>query len=294
MNRRVLSWFLVLILTNFALADVGYVHLQRDRNDTPVALKTAILRLQSPQGQIVDLVGVIHVGEKEYYHRLNKHFGNYDSVLYEMVLDVPKNFTHQNYVRDILGREKKEPKIDTSKGGRDSLSLFQRKLAEVLELDIQLEHIDYQADNFRHADLTLGEFEKAMAKRRPTPLQLLRDFFVSNDANTPTEYKAISKLPLVKILAQGPDAKEREILRVGVAAYLAQEDDIATDAQGEVLIGMRNKRAIQILKKRLLKGDKKIAIFYGAAHLPDFTERIKEMGFKTVSKSWLQSWDLTH
>jgi hypothetical protein len=60
-----------------------------------------------------------------------------------------------------------------------------------------------------------------------------------------------------------------------------------------LLVVDRNKAALQVLKKEIAKGHKKIAIFYGAAHMPDFQKRLADdFGLRRDSEEWLQAWDL--
>jgi hypothetical protein len=43
----------------------------------------------------------------------------------------------------------------------------------------------------------------------------------------------------------------------------------------------------------LAAGKKKIAIFYGAAHMPDFDKRLKEdFGMKRTTSEWINAWNL--
>jgi len=67
-----------------------YLRVKRGENNQPVALQTAIVRYKGKPntkyaGRVVDLVGVVHIGQKEYYQDLNKRLSKYDSVLYELV-----------------------------------------------------------------------------------------------------------------------------------------------------------------------------------------------------------------
>ena len=74
------------------------------------------------------------------------------------------------------------------------------------------------------------------------------------------------------------------------------------DAGGDVSLGGtinrllvedRNKACIKVLQQQLTAGKKKIAIFYGAAHMPDFDKRLKEdFGMKRTESEWLTAWDL--
>ena len=60
-----------------------------------------------------------------------------------------------------------------------------------------------------------------------------------------------------------------------------------------ILIADRNEEAIKELGRQVFVGHKKIAIFYGAAHMPDFEKRLaKDYGMKLKSQSWLDAWDL--
>ena len=48
-----------------------------------------------------------------------------------------------------------------------------------------------------------------------------------------------------------------------------------------------------MLTRQLVDGKKKLAIFYGAAHMPDFDRRLRdEFGLTRQSQEWLTAWDL--
>src|SRR5262245_50538956 len=89
----------------------------------PARLETTVVRFQSlaDPSLVVDLVGVIHVGDKAYYEKLNEHMKQYETVLYECI--GPKGY---------------RPK---GKGGYSTL-------AKTMKLVDQGEVIDYQRDNF--------------------------------------------------------------------------------------------------------------------------------------------------
>ena len=54
----------------------------------------------------------------------------------------------------------------------------------------------------------------------------------------------------------------------------------------------RNKAAMNVLSDTIAQGKKKISLFYGAAHMPDFAKRLEAMGFKPVATEWRMAWDL--
>jgi hypothetical protein len=61
---------------------------------------------------------------------------------------------------------------------------------------------------------------------------------------------------------------------------------------GTVILTERNKTVMAALKDALAKGKKRIAIFYGAAHMPDLAGQIEAMGFKPVATNWNEAWDV--
>jgi hypothetical protein len=63
--------------------------------------------------------------------------------------------------------------------------------------------------------------------------------------------------------------------------------------QGSTLIAERNKVALDVLRKQIAAGKRKLAIFYGAGHMFDFQRRLgEEFGLVPVSTRWLTAWDL--
>ena len=62
----------------------------------------------------------------------------------------------------------------------------------------------------------------------------------------------------------------------------------------QLLIIDRNEEALKGLQEQVTGGKKKIGIFYGAAHLPDFEKHLKEdFGLVKTRQQWIAAWDLT-
>jgi hypothetical protein len=73
----------------------------------------------------------------------------------------------------------------------------------------------------------------------------------------------------------------------GQMAGLADKDGKST------LLTERNRKAFQVLESELKAGKKKIAIFYGAAHLPDMHERLmRDFQAKPTENNWIDAWPL--
>jgi len=62
---------------------------------------------------------------------------------------------------------------------------------------------------------------------------------------------------------------------------------------GSAIITERNKKCFEVLDKQIAAGKKKIAVFYGAGHLPDMQKRLEtDYAFRRASESWLTAWNL--
>ena len=46
--------------------------------------------------------------------------------------------------------------------------------------------------------------------------------------------------------------------------------------EGSTLISQRNKKALEVLRREVDRGHRKLAIFYGAGHMPDIARRLQE------------------
>jgi hypothetical protein len=64
--------------------------------------------------------------------------------------------------------------------------------------------------------------------------------------------------------------------------------------EGSTIVTERNKKALAVLRRELEAGKERLAIFYGAAHLPDMEKRLlDEFGLKRAEIRWMTAWDLT-
>jgi hypothetical protein len=243
------------------------------------SLQTADVEFANAQGVTVHLIAAIHIGEKSYYDSLNEDFRNYDAVLYEL----------------IKPRDMAPPPPGQTIQSDSSISRFQRFLKDTLELDFQLDDIDYSAPNFVHADLDRETFEKMEAERGESFESLMIQQILNSFNQTttrPDETDAQQTMEMVQMLTR-PDM-ERQI-KVVIARQLGQMDMSASGLdgpQGSVILTERNKAAIQTLQDTIAGGKKNIAIFYGCAHMPDQAQRIEALGFTPVSTQWRVAWDL--
>lgn len=75
--------------------------------------------------------------------------------------------------------------------------------------------------------------------------------------------------------------------------FLGNSDDSLSEKEdSSVIIRARNEKCLSVLEKKLKQqqGLKKVAVFYGAAHFPDFHQQLTEKGWKKLNEEWLTAW----
>lgn len=92
------------------------------------------------------------IGFSRYFTTLQKDLEQYDSILYEMVASKETLENRRNPI--AAKRLKKSPRSR----GFSVLGFIQRQMARVLTLDFQLDCLDYEAENWYHADLDFETF----------------------------------------------------------------------------------------------------------------------------------------
>jgi hypothetical protein len=75
------------------LPHTDFVRFQEDKKGAQ--LQTAIATYRNNRGVVVDLIGAIHIGDKNYYDVLNAYFDGYDALLYEMVGDPVEQYEEE-------------------------------------------------------------------------------------------------------------------------------------------------------------------------------------------------------
>jgi hypothetical protein len=244
------------------------------------SLQTADVAFRNPAGVAVHLIAAVHIGEKSYYDGLNRDFKGYDAVLYELVKS-------QNAAPPVPGDAEKSD---------NPISELQVLLKSFLDLDFQLDDIDYTAANFVHADLDRETFEKMQAERGESFEQLMLRQIIRAFTEGPATQPAAEDDADVDLIAMltHPDAERQ--MKVVIARQLGQMDLSAMGLDGpggSVLVTERNKAALKVLGDSMAAGKRNMAIFYGAAHMSDMTKRLEAMGFSPVSTRWNLAWDLT-
>ena len=261
--------------------DQQYLRLAKDQQGNPLALEVAIVRYTeaaSPAGTkptVVDLIGAVHIGEPEYYDRLNHEFSTYDVVLFEMVAPkdaaVPKN---------------------SERKSQHPVASIQKMMTKMLELEYQLDGVDYQSKNFVHADMSPDDFSKSMKDRGESFFGMfLRSMGYA--LTQPGGSSNTSDAQLLLALFDKNRALALKRVMAGQFQDMGSALAILDGPNGSTLITERNKVALGVLKDQLAAGVKKIAIFYGAGHLPDMAQRLEDdFHMQRADTRWLTAWDL--
>ncbi len=257
-----------------------FLRLARDAQERPTALQAAIVHCvpkdKSKKAPTVDLVSAVHVGEKNYYRQLNREFRKYDVVLYELV--APQG-----------------TKIPKGGGGGSGspVSALQMGMKDMLELEFQLEAVNYTRKNFVHADMSPEQFRKSMEERNESVFKMALRMFGYAIAKQAADPGGSSDAELLMALF----AKDRAQAMKRVMAEQFQDMEGSLMAlegpDGSTLISARNDVALGVLRKQIAAGKKNIAIFYGAGHMPHFAQRLREdFDLVPASTRWLDAWDL--
>jgi hypothetical protein len=261
-----------------------FMRIRKDSKGRDVALETSVTRYEliNEQGDriTVDLIGAVHIGEKEYFAALNKRFEKYESLLYELVAP--------------------EGTVIPKGGGRgdgiptNPIAALQIGMQSVLGLEFQLEHIDYTKKNFKHADMSPEEFGESMK--------------ANDESISKYAMRAIGQSMAMQSAGRGGDSmgmliamfsKNKELrMRRSFAKQIKDMEAgmvVFQGRNGSTIIDHRNAKCMEILKQEIADGKRNLAIFYGAGHLPDMQRRLmSDFKMKRGGQQWLEAWSLTN
>lgn len=259
-------------------------------------------------GSRIRLVGVIHIGDLDYYQTLQKEeLDTSDVVLFEGV--------------KFEGLDEEE----LAKRTPDLGGLY-GAMGQLLGTGFQKDGIDYKAKNFVHCDVTVKEgdplFQQVdpdqirQASQMVQPLVMMKTMLsAGGDARRTEDALKHGMVTMMSLQMQGLDEKaaaEKAAEQLG--GKRGESDPLRKRAEeamkelkklGPVLPGMnegmmqeilvkRNEYVLDRLGERLAAdGDAKkqtIAVFYGAAHMPGMEERLLEWGYRPVETRWYKAW----
>lgn len=271
-----------------AKSPTEFLRMTRTESGGSKTLDTAVTAYRSPSadGVTVHLIGAVHIGERQYYEELNRRFDQYDVLLYELV--APEN--------TVIPRGGK-------RGGSNPVAMLQDSAKNMLGLQSQLELVDYTKSHFVRADMTPTQIADKMAERGETAftvaLSTLADVMRQQNLATreaalqvvqQADTKDVEELSLFDLLGNPLKLKQvmaEQFIRTGSL------DQSLGGSLNQMLVIDRNAEALRGLQKQIAAGKKKIGIFYGAAHMPDFEKHLTaDFGLQKADQTWIVAWDL--
>lgn len=257
-----------------------FVRISHGEDKEPLALQTAIVGFRvagaEQPGVRVDLIGAIHIGDKSYYDELNRRFRGYDAVLYELVAREEANIPQpgQNPGSFVGG--------------------MQVGMKSLLELEYQLDGIDYTPKNMVHADMSPEEFAATMKRRNESFAGMFFRILGRAMAEQAEDPFGTSDFQIMAAMF----AKDRpQRLKLAMAKQFANmegELSLFDGPDGSTIITERNKKAFEVLGREMGKGHQRIAVFYGAGHLPDMQRRLEQdFRMQRTGTEWVSAWALT-
>lgn len=293
--KRILAIGFFLLGCGSATAEeADFIRVQEDA--AAARLQTGVTRYT--RGEIsVDLLGAVHIADKAYYKALEKRFGNYDSLLFEMIggealgraaeIDPPEKPAEpapETATSEPAGTS--DAAAEENPSALAALHVVYQSVAEYLGLSGQADEIDYTARNFVHADLSAEEFSRKMRERQESLLTFALE--AAKHAEKSPAAKPDGLRLLRAVLAGSANHVKLELVK-----SLGQGDDQVAALAGEtVVISDRNARCMEVLLREISSGRKKLGIFYGAAHFPDLEKRLLAVGFQRGTHEWITAWEI--
>jgi hypothetical protein len=255
-----------------------FARIAKDEEGQPRALQMAIVSYvprASDAAFRVELISAVHIGDRGYYAELNARFRDYDAGLYELV--APEG---AQVPRDGAGR-------------KGVISSTQVAMQSALGLAFQLDEIDYDRPNLVHADLSPTELRQSMTDRGESLYVYFWRIFYASMEEYARDPLGLRDWRLLSSMLSSDNAG----LKTAIAYEMTNVDqvrDVLDGDNGSAIIASRNQRAIEELELQVASGRKRIGIFYGVAHMPDFEERLTgELGLRPEKTVWLDAWRLS-
>ncbi len=259
--------------------ETTFVRVAEDDQSRPLALQVAIASYAPRTGdRRVDLISAIHIGDREYYEALNNRFRSYDALLYELV--APSDA--------VISRPESER--------RGVISNTQIMMKNMLELSFQLDEINYDASNFVHADLTPAELSQSMDERGESLYVYFWRLFYASIDQYAKDPLGLSDIRMLSAMLSTDSDNTFKIMLAYEMTNLDKLREILGEDSDSAVIGARNQRAVDVLKSQLDGGAKRVAIFFGVAHMPDMEQRlINQLDLIYLDTTWIDAWRLdTH
>ena len=252
-----------------------YIRYERGRTQNDGVLQIAVETWTTPSGATIDLYGVVHIADSAYYRQVQRDLAQYDAVLYEGV----------GLTRQVAEARERNPNNRSS-----GLSTVQRTMGTVLGLEFQMDSISYIGSNMVHADMGENELP-AETRQQVNPLER---FINPETLERLAPLVELGSTLLEQYFAQNPEI--RNGLKTQFASQLSSADmtkQLPPQLYQSIVID-RNAVVMRVLAQQLQQhpGQRRISIFYGAAHMPDFQQRFTQLGYTRNSVRYMNAWTI--
>ncbi len=295
----------------------GYVRFIGD--DQRGKLETAVVTMQNDTGVRVDLIGAVHIADPAYYQSLTKLFTGYEELLFELVdgqrlreevegapkrklkqktapTDQPVVKADQPVVKaDQPPTEKNAPAAPAGDGARDNIAFtilrgMMQGIGSYFHLQYQTEGIDYLAKNFVHADVSMEEFQRLQEEHGESFGTIIQKALQA-ELNRGLKHDEQTKGSHLLLALLGDSSG----IKIAMAKVLGKVESVTEDmgmGGDSVIVGERNRVAVEVFQRAVKTGRKHLGIFYGAAHLNDMQKRLEKLGYRRIAAHWLTAWDI--
>ncbi|HYR59097.1 MAG TPA: hypothetical protein VEO95_10720 [Chthoniobacteraceae bacterium] len=233
-------------------------------------------RPASGSGASVWLIGVAHLGTAEYFKAIQQRLDRQTVVLYEGI-----------GIHDV----------QQGPGALKGDSGIQGTLADALGLKFQLDAIDYRRASFINSDLRAPELEHEVKQRGADSGSASDETFNQLvDALQGTGMMGGALTQMIGFLGSSPQM--REMTKLMLIEVLGQAGELIDAARNlspdvkdlfDVILTQRNAVVIRDLRAQLarLKPGQSVAVFYGAAHMDEIAQRLRdELHYAPVKTEW--------
>lgn len=251
------------------------------------------------EGPMITLAGAVHIGDGDFYDKLQELVDSHDVVLFEGVGDHPdpNAGADDEDGHAALPVWRWDLGVAAMMGDPESTEVdeeppadgIQKQLANTLGLTFQLEEMDSRRPNWRNSDMSLNEVRDKIAESGDNADMI---FSMLDGSSVMAQMMGV----MLNIIERFPGASVR--MKVLMMETLASAEDLLMMGGGplgenvmKVIIEDRNQVVIDDLKALLAeRGDEieSVAVLYGAGHLQDMEERlIDQLGYTYDSTRWL-------
>jgi hypothetical protein len=229
-------------------------------------------------------------------------FSGYQALLFELVdgqklresVEAPPKPVRRTG-KPLLKAPPGSPSDDAQPAGHNNpafgvLRMMMSGIGTYLRLQYQTDGIDYHTKNFVHADVSMDEFVRLQEEKGESFMKLFQKAIEAQIGRTATKEEEPTGGQLLLALLGDSSG-----IKITMARMLAKVETIGAElgfGPDSVIVGERNRVALEIFDREVKAGRNNLAIFYGAAHLPDMELRLEKRGFHREGERWITAWDI--